>query len=70
MKNQIAQGKDSARGETRPRATDAFTMLIHANEDESAKHQLSDQELVSRFLLCLGSYNFSSASNSPPASDR
>ncbi|KAJ7222844.1 cytochrome P450 [Mycena haematopus] len=49
MRSQIAERKaDVAAGSTR---ADAFTMLIKANQDESTKYQLDDQELVRLFSI-------------------
>lgn len=48
MQKQVAERKaEVAAGNTR---ADAFTMLVKANQDESSKYQLDDQELV-RFAL-------------------
>jgi hypothetical protein len=44
MQKQVAERKaEVAAGNTR---ADAFTMLVKANQDESSKYQLDDQELV------------------------
>jgi hypothetical protein len=47
MQEQVVERKaEVAAGNQRP---DAFTMLVKANQDESSKYQLDDQELVCLF---------------------
>ncbi|KAJ7666226.1 cytochrome P450 [Mycena polygramma] len=49
MHQQVAERKaEVAAGNTRP---DAFTMLVKANQDESSKIQLDDQELIGNIFL-------------------
>lgn len=49
MQVQVAERKAEIRGQDATNKSDAFTMLIKANEDESGKLQLDDQELVHAF---------------------
>jgi hypothetical protein len=47
MQEQVVERKaEVAAGNQRP---DAFTMLVKANQDETSKYQLDDQELVCLF---------------------
>jgi cytochrome P450 len=47
MKNQVSERRTEIRGYTGSlRRSDAFTALVKANEDESAKYKLDDEELV------------------------
>lgn len=46
MQVQVAERKAEIRGQDATNKSDAFTMLIQANEEESGKLQLDDQELV------------------------
>jgi hypothetical protein len=54
MKTQAAERREELGGQTgASRRTDAFTMLVKANEDESAKYRLGDDELVCPFVVLL-----------------
>ncbi|KAJ7927567.1 cytochrome P450 [Mycena leptocephala] len=49
MQEQVVERKaEVAAGNQRP---DAFTMLVKANQDESSKYQLDDQELIGNIFL-------------------
>ncbi|KAF8135992.1 cytochrome P450 [Mycena galopus ATCC 62051] len=51
MKEQVAERKASvAAGDKR---ADAFTLMVKANQDESSKYQLDDQELIGNIFLFL-----------------
>jgi cytochrome P450 len=50
-KAEIASGSSSIR--ERERGNDIFTMLVRANEDEGAKFQLGDQELIGNVFIML-----------------
>ncbi|KAJ7359262.1 cytochrome P450 [Mycena albidolilacea] len=51
MQKQVAERKaEVAAGNTR---ADAFTMLVKANQDESSKYQLDDQELIGNVFVLL-----------------
>ncbi|KAJ7512693.1 cytochrome P450 [Mycena galericulata] len=51
MQEQVAERKaEVAAGHTRP---DVFTMLVKANQDESSKHRLDDDELIGNIFVFL-----------------
>ncbi|KAJ7485346.1 cytochrome P450 [Mycena latifolia] len=50
MQDQVAERKAEVAGGGDIRA-DAFTMLVKANQDESSKYQLDDQELIGNVFL-------------------
>ena len=47
MKQQVAERQTEFRGQTESsKRRDIFTMLVKANENESGKYRLNDEELV------------------------
>ena len=47
MKQQVAERRTELRGQTESsKRRDIFTMLVKANENESGKYRLDDEELV------------------------
>ena len=47
MKHQVTERRTELRGQTESlNRRDAFTMLVKANENESGKYRLDDEELV------------------------
>ena len=51
MKDQVAERRTEFRGQTESsKRRDVFTMLVKANEDESGKYRLDDEELVCRHI--------------------
>ncbi|KAF9467919.1 cytochrome P450 [Collybia nuda] len=53
MQIQVAERKSEIRGQDTTDKRDAFTMLIQANEYESGKLQLDDQELIGNVFVML-----------------
>ncbi|KAK7044671.1 cytochrome P450 [Favolaschia claudopus] len=53
MKEQVADRKAAVAAETKDTRTDIFTLMVKANEDESAKYQLEDQELIGNIFVLL-----------------
>ena len=51
MKHQVAERRTELRGQTESLTRrDAFTMLVKANENESGKYRLNDEELVCHLI--------------------
>lgn len=55
MNDQVAQRRADVRSrDSKELGKDVFTLLIQANEQESARFKMSDQELVRVNVVCLG----------------
>ena len=51
MKHQVAERQTELRGQTESSSRrDAFTMLVEANESESGKYRLDEEELVCHLI--------------------
>ena len=51
MKNEVVERRTELGGQTESsKRRDAFTMLVKANESESGKYRLDDEELVCRII--------------------